>query len=48
MHFCLVDLNTLSVGLKEASSVDNPFLKPYSSVTSVLLVCRCWLNLLRI
>jgi len=46
MHFLKIDLNTLSVGLKAASSVDTPFLKPYSSVTSMLLVCRCWLNLL--
>jgi len=40
------DLNTLSVSLKAAFSVDIPFPKPRSSVTSMLLVCRCWLHLL--
>ena len=46
--YWLIDFNTLSVILKTASSVDNPFLKPYCSVTSMLLICRCWLNLLSI
>ena len=44
--FWLTDLNTLSVSLKAASSVDIPLLQPYYSVTSMLLVYRCWLNLL--
>jgi len=44
--FWLIDFNTLSVCLKAASSVDIPFLKPHCSVTSMLLVCRCWLYLL--
>jgi len=44
--FCLLDLNTINVSLKAASSVDIPFLKLYCSVTSMLLVCRWWLNLL--
>ena len=41
----LIDLNVLSVSLKATSSVDILFLKPYCSVTGMLLVCRCWLNL---
>jgi hypothetical protein len=31
----LIDLNTISVSLKVASSVDIPYLKPYCSVTYV-------------
>jgi hypothetical protein len=42
--FQIIDLNTLSVSLKAASSVEIPFLKPYFSVSSLLLVCRCWLT----
>jgi len=41
--FWIIDLNTLSVSLKAATSVDIPFLKLYFSVTSMLSVCRCWL-----
>ena len=44
--FWLTDLNTLSVCVKAAASVDIPFLQPYCSMTSMLLTCRCWLNLL--
>ena len=42
--FCFTDLNALPVSLKAAFSVDILFLKQYCSVTSMLLVCRCWLN----
>ena len=44
--FWWIDLNTLSFSLKAASSVDAPFLKPFCSVTSMLLVFRWWLNLM--
>ena len=44
--FWLTDLNIPSVSLKAAALVDIPFLQPYCSVTSMLLICRCWLNLL--
>jgi len=42
----LINLNILAVSLKAVSSIDIPFLKLFSSVTSLLLVCRCWLNIL--
>jgi len=44
--FWLVDLNTLFVGLKAASSVNFPFLKLYCSVTSTTThtyYCCCYL-----
>jgi len=44
--FWLISLNTPYVSLKAASSVDLFFLEPYCCVPSMLLVCRCWLNLL--
>jgi hypothetical protein len=44
-HF-LVNRLKLSVSLKAAFPIDIPFLKPCCSVTSMLLVCRCCLNLL--
>jgi len=46
--FQLIYLNTPSVSLKAPFLVDIPFLKPYCSVTCLLLVGRCWLNLLYI
>ena len=42
--FWLLDVNRLPVSPKAASSVDISFLIPYCSVTSMLSVCRCWLN----
>ena len=47
IHSWLTDLNILSVSMKGASSVDIHFLKPYCSITSMLFVCRCCLNLLK-
>ena len=44
--FWLVDLNTLSVSLQAASSVDIPFLNTYFPVTSMMFVYNCWFNLL--
>jgi hypothetical protein len=34
----LIDLNTISISLMAASLIDIPFLKPYCSVTSLMLV----------
>jgi hypothetical protein len=34
--------------MKAASSVDMPFLKAYCSGTNILLVYKCWFNLLYI
>jgi len=42
--FWFIDLNTPSVNLKAAFSVDIPFLKPYRSVIGMLLACRSWLS----
>jgi len=44
--FWLVGFNVLSVSLKAVLSVDIPVLKPYSSVTNVLLVYSWCHNLL--
>jgi len=44
--FCSVGFNVLSVSLKDVLSVDIPVLKPYCSVTDVLLVYSWWHNLL--
>jgi len=44
--FWLIDLNTPYVSLKAALLVDIPSLTLYCSVTSMLLVCGWWLNLL--
>ena len=44
--YCTVNRFEYTVSMKAVSSVDIPFLKLYCSVTSMLFVFRCWLNLL--
>ena len=48
MHFLVNRFEYTTVTLKAATSVDIPFLKPFCSVTSMLLIYGYWLNLLSI